>query len=111
MPAPRPEGFESHHGVNSIWMKENVAGYRAGDAPSVLMKNDPFHNATRDVFNKIRSEIAGRQGVSVREIDWSKVSPGTAWRLAEEQFQAAKAPAAVQEEYFRQFNAYLESLR
>lgn len=111
MPTPRPDGYQSHHGVNTVWMKENTPGYVASDAPAVLMKNDPSHNATRDIFNRIRSEIAGRQGVSIRDIDWSQVSPGTAWRLAEEQFQAANVPPAVQEEYFRQFNAFLESLR
>ena len=111
MPKPRPLGYESHHGVNTIWMKNNIARSKADDAPGVLMKNDPFHNATRDVFNPFHREIASRQGVSIRDVDWTKVSPGTAWRLAEEQFQAAKVPAAIQEEYFSLFNAYLESLR
>jgi RHS repeat-associated protein len=110
MPNPRPAGFESHHGVNSVWMEENVVGYTAGDAPAVLMKNDPFHNATRGVFNRVRSQIAARQAVSPRNIDWSKVSPGTAWRLAEEQFEAAQVPASVRAEYFRQLNDYLELL-
>lgn len=56
-------------------------------------------------------QIAARQGVSVRDIDWAKVSPGTAWRLAEEQFQAAKTPLNTQEEFFRRFNEYLETLQ
>ena len=111
MPSPRPDGYESHHGVNSVWMEENVAGYTASDAPAVLMKNDPFHNATRGVFNQIRNEMAVRQGVSPRDVDWSRIPPGTAWRIAEEQFQAAKVPADVQADYFRQFNQYLDSLR
>jgi RHS repeat-associated protein len=42
---------------------------------------------------------------------WSKVPPGTAWRLAEEQLEAARVPQAVREEYFRTFNEYLETLR
>jgi RHS repeat-associated protein len=111
MPSPRPSGYESHHGVNSVWSEANVPGYEAADAPAVLMRNDPFHNATRGVFNRFRSEIAARQGVSPRSIDWSQVSPGTAWRLAEDQFQAAQTPLDVQEEFFREFNQYLESLR
>ena len=110
MPSPRPEGYESHHGVNSVWMRKNVPGYKPDDAPAVLMKNDPFHNATRAVMNRFRSEIAARQGGSSRNIDWSKVPPGTAWRLAEEQFDAAQAPAWVRIEYFRQFQEYLDSL-
>jgi hypothetical protein len=91
-------------------MRENVPGYKPDDAPAVLMKNDPFHNATRGVMNRFRSETAARQGGSSRKIDWSKVPPGTAWRLAEEQFEAAQAPAWVRIEYFRQFQEYLDSL-
>jgi hypothetical protein len=59
------------------------------------------------VFNTIRAEIAGRQGVAVRGIDWQAVSPGTAWRIAEEQFAAAGTPGHVVDEYFSQFNQYL----
>jgi RHS repeat-associated protein len=110
MPSPRPGGYESHHGVNSVWMEENVPGYKAADAPAVLMRNDPSHNATRGVFNRFRTEMAGRQGVSPRDLDWSEVSPGSAWRLAEEQFDAAKIPDAARAEYWKQFNKYLESL-
>lgn len=111
MPSPRPAGYQSHHGVNSVWMESYFGGYVAGDAPAVLMHNAPNHNATRGVFNRMRSEIAARQGVSPRDVDWSQVSPGTAWRLAEEQFEAAKVPANVRAEYFQQFNEYLDSLR
>jgi hypothetical protein len=80
--------------------------YVADQAPAVLMRNDPYHNATRGLFNRWRSEIAGRQGVRVRDIDWKSVSPGEAWRLAEEQFDAAQVPKAVRAEYWRQFNEY-----
>ena len=111
MPSPRPSGYQSHHGVNSVWADANFQGYLAEDAPAVLMKNNPYHNATRGVFNRIRAEVARNQGVSVRNIDWSKVSAGTAWRLSEEQFEKARVPQAVRDAYFRAFNEYLESLR
>jgi pretoxin HINT domain-containing protein/HNH/endonuclease VII toxin of polymorphic toxin system component len=62
MPAPRPTGLESHHGVNSVWMEANVPGYSALDAPAVLI-SQASHNATRGVFNRWRVEIAARQGV------------------------------------------------
>jgi hypothetical protein len=60
MPSPRPAGYQSHHGVNTVWMEENFSTSRAVDAPAVLMKNDPFHNATRGVFNRFRGELAAR---------------------------------------------------
>ena len=110
MPSPRPAGYQSHHGVNNVWAEANLPGFHPDAAPAVLMKNDPFHNATRGVFNRFLSELAKRQGVSPRDVDWSKVSPGSAWRLAEEQFEAALAPERYREEYFRQWNKYLESL-
>ena len=111
MPIPRPAGFQSHHGVNSVWFEANLPGYRAVDAPGVLMPNAPNHNATRGVFNRIRAEIASRQRVSPRDIDWTAVSPGTAWRIAEEQFAVAQTPSHIREEYFRQLNEYLDSLK
>jgi RHS repeat-associated protein len=111
MPSPRPKGYESHHGVNSVWAKANVPGYDPSKAPAILMQNDPFHNATRGIFNQIRKEIAQRQGVSPRDIDWKKVSPGTAWRIAEEQFEAAQVPAHVRELYFKHFNDYLNAAK
>jgi len=108
MPKPRPEGFEAHHGVNSVWAKANVEGYSAGDAPSVRMRADPSHNATRGVFNSWRrSEAAGQQGKTVGGIDGGAVSSGLAWRLAEEQFLAAATSPGVVDEYFSQWNIYL----
>jgi hypothetical protein len=62
------------------------------------------------VFNQIRTEIAARQGVGVRDADWSQVSPGTAWRISEEQFAVGGTPQSVVDEYFRQFNDYYGSL-
>ena len=42
--------------------------------------------------------------------DWSGVSPGEAWRLAEEQFQAAGTSPGAVERYFTQWNDYLDKL-
>jgi len=110
MPRPRPAGMESHHGVNSVWAEANVPGYRPASAPAVLM-GATGHNATRGVFNRWRSEIAARQGVRVRDIDWGAVSPGSAWRLAEEQFAAAGSAASAVNRYFAQWNRYIDSRR
>ncbi|MEO0510797.1 MAG: RHS repeat-associated core domain-containing protein [Verrucomicrobiota bacterium] len=110
MPSPRPANMQSHHGVNSVWMEANYTGYRASQAPAVLMRNDPNHNATRGLFNTFRKEIAQRQNVSPRNIDWAQVQPGTAWRLAEEQFEAARVPNSVRQQYFDQFNSFIEGL-
>ncbi|MBW3613909.1 MAG: hypothetical protein KY439_01180 [Actinobacteria bacterium] len=111
--------MESHHGVNSVWAggcpgappaaEANVAGYGAADAPAVLMPS-PGHNATRGVLNRWRSEIATRQGVPVREIDWAGVSPGSIWRLAEDQFAAAGTAASTVDDYFVQWNRYVDGL-
>lgn len=110
MPSPRPDGMQSHYGINSIWMKNNYLGYSTNETPAILMKNDPFHNTTRGVFNRFRSEMANRQGISPRNIDWSNVQPGTAWRLAEEQIETAQVLLKVRDEYFCQFNHYIQSL-
>lgn len=49
-------------------------------------------NATRGVLPKFQAEIAAQQGVSICAIEWTKISPSTAWRIAEAQFYAAKTP-------------------
>ncbi|HOX17638.1 MAG TPA: RHS repeat-associated core domain-containing protein [Spirochaetales bacterium] len=110
MPAPRPAGMESHHGVNSVWMEANVPGYSANNAPAILMKADPSHNATRSIFNSWRADIAAQQGVSPLKLDWTKVSPGQAWGLAERQFQAAGVTNTARQQYWNMFNQYLDSL-
>jgi hypothetical protein len=63
-----------------------------------------------DTLIGFRTEIAARQGFATRNIDWSAVSPGTAWRLAEEQFEAAQVPLGIRATYFDQLNAYLDSV-
>ena len=110
VPSPRPQGFQSHHGVNSVWVENNYLGYVADDAPTILLRNAPNHNATRGLFNQLRAEFARRQGVSTRNLDWGKVSPGEAWRLSEEMLKAAQVPAALREDYFLMFNQYLNTL-
>ena len=91
-------------------MQANVFGYVSNDAPAVLLRNKPYHNATRGVFNRFHKEIAQQQGVKSKDIDWTQVSPGQAWRLAEDQFAAAQVPRPVVDEYFRQANKYMEDL-
>lgn len=110
VPSPRPTGFQSHHGVNSVWVRNNFTDYVADNAPTVLMRNAPNHNATRGVFNSFRADIAKRQGVSINRVDWSAVSPGEAWRLSEEMFQAAQVPLQMRDDYFKLFNNYLDTL-
>jgi hypothetical protein len=38
LPAPRPVGFQSHHGVSSVWADKNIPGYCSEKTPAVLMK-------------------------------------------------------------------------
>jgi hypothetical protein len=75
------------------------------------MEADPAHNATRAIFNSWRAETTARQGgVGVSGIDWSAVSPGGIWRLAEKQFQAAGMSPGAVGRYFWQWNDYLAKL-
>lgn len=110
MPSPRLR-FQSHHGVNSVWVKAIFGDkYNPDEAPAVLMPTAD-HQATFGVFNRARAEIASQQGVSVGQIDWTQVSPGTMWGISEDQFAVAGTPQPAIDEYFKQFNMYLERLR
>lgn len=106
---PRPLGVQSHHGVNSVWMKANYNNYGNGNnAPSVYMLNNPNHNATRGVFNKWVAEIKIKQGTT--KVDYSKVTKEEILELANRQFDAANVPKEVRKEYFKLWNEYLETL-
>ncbi|CAN5437429.1 hypothetical protein BH10BAC1_BH10BAC1_11770 [soil metagenome] len=106
---PRPTGVngiaESHHGVNSVWMKEKYIDYGTGNnAPTVYMLKNPNHNATRGEFNKWATEIRAKQGAS--SIDYSKVSEQDMIDLANRQFDVADVPQIVRDEYFKLWNDY-----
>jgi RHS repeat-associated protein len=113
MPRPRG-GHEAHHGLNEVWLERNFPEFDArwlrDNAPAVLMPNAPDHNLTRGVFQRWRAEIARRQGVHPDALDWTRVTPGEIWRLAEAQFNATNTPAAIRAEYWRQFNDFLWAL-
>jgi hypothetical protein len=110
---PRPTGIngiaESHHGVNSVWMKEKYLDYGSGNnAPTVYMLKAPNHNATRGEFNRWSAEIRAKQGTT--QIDYSKVTNEEILNLANRQFDVADVPQAVRDEYFRLWNAYIKTL-
>lgn len=108
--SPRPTGVQSHHGVNSVWMKNRYSNYSMDNAPSVYMINDPNHNATRGVFNTWRSEIAKSQGVSISNIDYGSLTENDILKLAERQFDAADVPKIVRDEYYTRWKDYSSKL-
>ena len=106
---PRPTGVngiaESHHGVNSVWMKEKYIDYGTGNnAPTVYMLKNPNHNATRGEFNKWAAEVRAKQGTST--IDYAKVTEQDMINLANRQFDVADVPQIVRDEYFNLWNDY-----
>ena len=105
---PRPTGVQSHHGVNSVWMKAKYSNYSANKAPSVYMLNNPNHNATRGVFNTWAKEIRTSQGLS--KVDYTKVTKDDILDLAKKQFDAADTPRLVRDEYYKLWDDYLKTL-
>ena len=87
---PRPTGYQSHHGVNSVWMEKIYADYNPSQAPSIYMLNNPNHNATRGVFNRWRSEMLIKQGTTT--VDYKIITEAEIRILAERQFDAAQVP-------------------
>jgi RHS repeat-associated protein len=102
----RGTGMNAHHGVNGVWMRPNWPQYNHNRFPAVLMPI-PNHTATFDVFNSFQDDMARMQGVSWHDVDWSVVPPGSAWRLAESQFEASSTPLTTREVYFK--NLHLNS--
>src|SRR5690606_29608378 len=72
---PRPSAldgtvYDSHHGINSVWMKVKYENYNPDIAPTVYMLNNPNHNATKGVFNTWISKVAKQQGVPKGKVDF-----------------------------------------
>lgn len=66
------------------------------------------HRKTFGVSGRYCAEVRREQGLPRgAAIDWSAVSPGRIWRLAEEQFSAAGTPDSVIDDYFSQWNSYI----
>ncbi len=109
---PRPNGIngiaESHHGVNSVWMKEKYIDYVADAAPSVYMLKTPNHNATRAEFNRWAAEMRVKQALS--KVDYAKVTIEEMLELANRQFNVADVPQSVRDEYFKLWNEYIQTL-
>ncbi|HEY8935585.1 MAG TPA: hypothetical protein VIM65_10215, partial [Cyclobacteriaceae bacterium] len=109
---PRPTGIngiaESHHGVNSVWMKEKYIDYVADNAPSVYMLKSPNHNSTRAEFNRWAAEMRTKQGLS--KVDYTKITTEDILLLANRQFDAADVPQNVRDEYFKLWNEYIKTL-
>jgi hypothetical protein len=106
MPSPRP-GQHSHHGVMSKWMKSKLPGYDKNKAPAVLMPNTN-HHATYGIFNKWRAQWTRKMGGT---FDWSKVSEEDMRELSEQMFDAAKVPANIRQQYWKEFEKMLAVLR
>ena len=105
---PRPVGIQSHHGINSVWMKAKYSNYSVNKAPSVYMLNNPNHNATRGVFNTWAKEMRIKQGLS--KVDYTKVTKDDILGLAKKQFDAADTPQLVRDEYYKLWDDYLQTL-
>ena len=105
---PRPSGVQSHHGVNSVWMKAKYTNYSANKAPSVYMLNNPNHNATRGVFNTWAKETRLKQGLT--KVDYSQITKDDILDLAKRQFDVADVPQIVRDDYYKLWDDYLKTL-
>ncbi len=115
-PTPRPRtpsggASESHHEVMDRWIAQNFQGSARGlrdNAPTILLPNNPDHNATRRVYTDWVREMRTEQGSTI--VDWTRVTSMQILDLAARQMSATGAPLAAQAEYRRQFTRYVNSL-
>jgi len=105
---PRPTGVQSHHGVVSVWMSQNYKDYKMSKAPTVYMLNDPKHNATRKAFSEWRLEKIEEKGGC--KLDYTKISKKEVIELSERQFDGAKVPNFVRNEYYKLWEQHLKTL-
>jgi hypothetical protein len=115
--SPRPrnlqnEIFESHHGVNDIWMEQNFLNNNKLKAPSIYMLKNPNHNATRSIFPTWKADIARTKGIKSTEKNFfSKVSEEEILILSEKQFDAANVPMLERAEYYKKWREFKSTLK
>jgi hypothetical protein len=85
--------------MNDHWADQYYEGYHKNDVPTVLMPNDPNHNATRGELNRWTAEQRRNQGGT---FSWTKITYEDMVGLANRMFRVAEVPRIVQTEYWRQ---------
>ena len=108
--SPRPTGYQSHHGVNTVIMNAKYSDYVANNAPSIYMLATPNHYATFGVFTTWKSEMATLQGVTFNNVNYSLITDAQLLNLAERQFDAALVPQKVRKSYYEKWNLYKTTL-
>ena len=106
-PSPRPVGSQSHHGVMSAWMRAHFSGYRASEAPAILMATSK-HRKTFGVYNRWRARMRGAMG---GKFDWKNVTEQQMQELSESMFDAADVPSQLRTEYWEWFERMKSALK
>lgn len=94
--------FANHHGVNDVWAKKNISGYksRAADNPTMDLSVNG-HKAAHRAGNDYLKETMG----SVRS-QAKNLSPRQMQKMAERWFDAANIPMAARQNFYNSFNRY-----
>lgn len=96
--------MEKHHGMLDQFFKEVMPGYNSKEAPTVVLSASN-HNATKSVYMKWAWETFGGS-----KVDWSKVTMGDMFVLADRMFDSASVPQSTRNSYFSQLTNYLGGL-
>lgn len=99
---PTNSPFVNHHGVNDVWAKNNISGYksRAADNPTMDLSVNG-HKAAHRAGNDYLKETMG----SVRS-QAKNLSPRQMQKMAERWFDAANIPMAARQNFYNSFNRY-----
>jgi RHS repeat-associated protein len=106
----RPSNCQSHHGVPSVWMYAHYTNYDRWQAPTILMPNNPDHNATRSVQRTWEAEMRVKYNRPGRLTPWELVSYDDIIALAIQMLDATNTPRGSKIDYWIQFFRYEETL-
>ncbi|MDO6580635.1 RHS repeat-associated core domain-containing protein [Photobacterium sp. 2_MG-2023] len=100
---PTNSPLVNHHGVNDVWAKNNIPGYksRAADNPTMALSVDGHKAAHKAGNDYLRETMGSVQGQA------KNLSPRQMHEMAERQFDAAKVPMEARQNFYNDFNQYI----
>ena len=100
---PTNSPLVNHHGVNDVWAKNNIPGYKskAADNPTMALSVDGHkaaHRAGNDYLRETMGAVRGQaKNLSSRQMQ----------EMAERQFDAANVPMEARQKFYNEFNRYI----
>lgn len=103
----KAKGFANHHNIMDAWAKVNIKGYASRQYSGTTIRltkelHTKAHQAERAWMKAKFGKVRG---------NWKNMTARDAQELSEVMFKAANVPQSARNEFYKQFNKYIYSLK